>query len=241
MKNKMPNQTYLTQINNEGFAIVPDVISDKIIYEILNALNQVPLGKATRMRQGSLYAVRDLLNQVPSLLHVTQHANLHALIKPILGKRAKAVRAIFFDKTTQANWIVPWHQDLTITVQKQHQVDGFGRWSKKAGIMHVQPPISVLEKMLTLRIHLDDCMVENGALSVIPGSHRRGRMTHPQIQALRKVTPEVLCPVSKGGVMVMRPLLLHASSASLNPSHRRILHFEYSATQLPGGLSWCEM
>ncbi|HIE00037.1 MAG TPA: phytanoyl-CoA dioxygenase [Thiotrichaceae bacterium] len=236
----MQQQTYLNKINHDGFAIVPDMISNNILNDILNALNQVPSGNATRVRQGSLYAVRDLLNQVPSLSSLARHLSLRALIEPILGKGAKVVRAIFFDKTSHANWIVPWHQDLTITVQKQCDITGFGPWSKKAGILHVQPPTSVLENMLTLRIHLDDCMVENGALSVIPGSHRRGRMSHIQIQALRQVTPEVLCPVSKGGVMLMRPLLLHASSASLNPSHRRVLHFEYSASQLPGELEWCE-
>jgi len=150
----MQQQTYLNKINDDGFAIVPDMISNGILSDIVNALNQVPLGNATRVRQGSLYAVRDLLNQLPSLSSFTQDVSLRALIKPILGKGAKVVRAIFFDKTSQANWLVPWHQDLTITVQKQCDITGFGPWSKKAGILHVQPPPSVLENMLTLRIHL---------------------------------------------------------------------------------------
>jgi len=235
---KMQQPIYLNKITDEGFAIIPRVISNTAVNEILNALDKIRLGGAARIRRGSVYAIRDLLNEVPFLRTLTQLVNLRALIEPILGPKAKIVRAIFFDKTKNANWKVTWHQDLTIAVQKRCDVDGFGPWSKKAGIVHVQPPVSILEKMLTLRIHLDDSTAENGALSVIARSHRRGRMSHNQIQALRQVTSSVLCPVPRGGIMVMQPLLLHASAAGVNPSHRRIVHFEYSASQLPGGLEW---
>ncbi|RKZ90473.1 MAG: phytanoyl-CoA dioxygenase [Candidatus Parabeggiatoa sp. nov. 1] len=231
---------YFNKIAEDGFAIIPRVISNPTVNDILTALDKVRLESAARIRRGSVYAIRDLLNEVPSLRHLAQQVSLRSLVEPLLGKKAKVVRAIFFDKTREANWKVTWHQDLTIAVQKRCDVDGFGPWSEKAGILHVQPPVSVLENMLTLRIHLDDCTAENGALSVIPGSHRRGRMSHNQIQALRQVTPSVLCTAPTGGVMVMRPLLLHASAASLNPSHRRILHFEYAANALPEGLEWYE-
>ncbi len=235
----MQQASYVDKITQDGFVIVPPIIYNCTINDIINALNKVRLGDVTRVRRGQVYAIRNLLNAVPFLKTLMQQANLRALIEPILGKEAKIVRAIFFDKTSEANWKVTWHQDITIAVAKRRNVAGFGPWSEKAGIVHVQPPAFILEKMLTLRLHLDDCTAENGALSVIPGSHRRGRLRHEQMQALRQITPPVLCPVSKGGAMIMRPLLLHASSASLKPSHRRILHFEYAATSLPGGLEWC--
>jgi hypothetical protein len=234
----MHQPIYLKKITKDGFAIMPPILSNSTVNDIINALDKVRLGGGARKRQGSVYAIRDLLNEVPTLVTLTQQASLRALIEPILGKAAQVVRAIFFDKTNEANWKVTWHQDLTIAVQKRRDVEGFGPWSEKAGIVHVQPPTAILENMLTLRIHLDDCFASNGAVSVIPGAHHHGRMSRAQIQALRQVTPAVLCPVSKGGVMVMRPLLLHASSASLKPSHRRILHFEYAASPLPGGLEW---
>jgi len=232
----MYQQTDLNQLNQEGFMIVPHFFANTIINDILNAIEKVRFDSAIKIRKESIYAIRQLLNEVPMLQNITQI--LHPLIEPLLGKSAKIVRAIFFDKTPEANWKVTWHQDLTIAVQQKCEIVGFGPWSKKAGVLHVQPPVSILENMLTLRIHLDESSTENGALSIIPGSHRLGRISPHQIQILRKTKPTVLCPVPKGGLMFMRPLLLHASSAGVNPSHRRVLHFEYSAEPLPGELEW---
>jgi ectoine hydroxylase-related dioxygenase (phytanoyl-CoA dioxygenase family) len=232
----MYQKTDLNQFNQEGFMIIPPFFSNTTINDILNAIEKVRLDSAIKIRKGSVYAIRQLLNEVPMLQNITQH--LYPLVEAILGKQAKIVRAIFFDKTPEANWKVTWHQDLTIAVQKRGEVEGFGPWSEKAGVLHVQPPVSILENMLTLRIHLDESSAENGALSIIPGSHRLGRMSPHQIQTRRKTQHTVLCPVPKGGVMFMRPLLLHASSAGVNPSHRRVLHFEYSAESLPGKLEW---
>lgn len=232
----MYQKTNLNQLNKDGFMIMPQFLTNSTIDDIINAIEKVRLERAIKRRKGSVYAIRQLLNEVPMLQNITQQ--LHFLVAPILGQPAKIVRAIFFDKTPEANWKVTWHQDLTIAVRKKYEMPGFHSWSKKSGVLHVQPPVSILENMLTLRIHLDEFSSENGALSIIPGSHGLGRMSSHQIQTLRTTKPSTLCSVSKGGIMFMRPLLLHASSAGVNPSHRRVLHFEYSATSLPGKLEW---
>ena len=106
------------------------------------------------------------------------------------GVRAFPVRALLFDKPPEANWKVPWHQDLSIAVRHKRDITGFGPWSNKAGVLHVQPRVNVLESMLTVRIHLDDCGKQNGALRVIPGSHTRGRLTDTEIRKAIE-TPEV--------------------------------------------------
>lgn len=105
-------------------------------------------------------------------------------------------------------------------------------------MVHVQPPARVLERMLTVRLHLDDCDETNGPLLVLPGSHRGGRLAASEIQRQRTLTPSVACPVPGGGALLMRPLLLHASSASQSPRHRRVIHLEYAAEPLPAGLQW---
>jgi hypothetical protein len=46
--------------------------------------------------------------------------------------------------------------------------------------------------------------------------------------------------VKSGGAVVMRPLLLHSSTTAATPRHRRVLHFEYAAVDLPRGLKWFE-
>ncbi len=148
------------------------------------------------------------------------------------------VRGILFDKTADANWKVPWHQDLTIAVQEQHDVPGFGPWSVKAGIAHVQPPMELLERMVTLRLHLDDCDAANGPLRVLPRTHKCGRLEAASIAQERESIPEIVCTALRGAALLMKPLLLHASSACKSPRHRRVVHLEWSANELPGGLQW---
>jgi ectoine hydroxylase-related dioxygenase (phytanoyl-CoA dioxygenase family) len=146
------------------------------------------------------------------------------LLRPYFRVEPFPVRAIYFDKTPQANWSVGWHQDLAIAVKQRREVPGFGPWSVKEGIPHVQPPAGILEKKLTVRLHLDDTKESNGALRVLPGSHRFGRLTSEQIEELKPKLTEVVCSVSAGDVLLMRPLLLHASNRALTPSQRRVLH-----------------
>ncbi len=43
----------------------------------------------------------------------------------------KLVRAIYFDKTSEANWSVAWHQDKTIAVKEKVNIPGFEPWSIK--------------------------------------------------------------------------------------------------------------
>jgi ectoine hydroxylase-related dioxygenase (phytanoyl-CoA dioxygenase family) len=129
---------------------------------------------------------------------------------------------------------------LTLALRASAEVPGFGPRSTKDGIPHVQPPAGLLQQMLTVRLHLDDADESNGALRVLPGSHRLGRLSAGRIRELRDQQADVLCAVSAGDALLMRPLLLHASSRSTNPRHRRVLHIEYAAFTLPGELCWHE-
>lgn len=174
------------------------------------------------------------------MAQLCQSPLIRTVAENILGQGAFLVRSILFDKSPGANWKVPWHQDLTIAVREKKDVPGFGPWSVKDGVIHVQPPAWVLERVITLRLHLDDCDESNGALKVLPGSHCQGKLGADQIQALRQQSLAVLCPVSKGGMLLMRPLLLHASSPATHPTHRRVIHLEFAAEPLPVGLDWAE-
>ena len=130
---------------------------------------------------------------------------------------------------------------MTIATRERVEHPGFGPWSVKDGIPHVQPPVELLEQMLTLRIHLDDADETNGALRVLPGSHRLGKLGAGQISEFRKTVTEELCTAAAGDALLMRPLLLHASSRSTSDRHRRILHIEYAAFPLPAGMRWHEV
>lgn len=216
------------KIDERGFTIISRVIEANEQQELLSILG--PVSGAGR---------RGLLG-LPTVATLARSTRLLDLVRPHLPSEPFPVRAIYFDKSSDGNWLVPWHQDLTIAVRDRAEVPGFGPWSMKDGVSHVQPPIEVLEQMLTVRIHLDDADETNGALRVLSGSHRLGRLSAERIQELRAQQPEVLCVASAGDVLLMRPLLLHASGRSTSAGHRRILHLEYAAFSLPPELKWHE-
>lgn len=158
----------------------------------------------------------------------------------LFSEKLLPVRSILFNKTPEENWPVAWHQDLTIAVQEKRGVPGYSLWSMKEGVVHVQPPVELLEKMITVRIHLDDTPDSNGALRIIPKSNAYGKIPTKEIPSYVNDS-EVICECSAGDVLLMSPLILHASKKSKNPAKRRIIHFEYApCSSLDSKLSWYE-
>ena len=188
--------------------------------------------------RGQVYAIRNLLDLVRSVRILATVEPLIGLARAIIGPQARPVRGLLFDKNPDARWLVPWHQDLTICLKERRDVAGFGPWSTKAGVVHVQPPLEILENMVTIRVHLDAATAANGALRVLPGTHRLGRLNADQIERCRRDRDQVTCCLPRGGVLLMKPLLLHASSAPELPGHRRVVHIEYASSDLPSGLEW---
>jgi len=235
----MTDTTFVLRVEQDGFAIVPRVISADAVAALIAAVEAISDGQGVRRRE-SVYAVRNLLD-VPEVAELAQSSPVRALVSPVLGDDCFPVRGILFDKTADANWNVVWHQDLSIAVSEKVEADGFGPWSEKAGVIHVQPPTPILERMLTVRLHLDDCDETNGPVQVLPGTHRGGRLTNEQVQRCRREGEAVACTVPSGGALLMRPLLLHASSASQIPRHRRVIHLGYAAETLPAGLEWHQL
>lgn len=215
-------------MEQHGFLVMPRVIEAAEQQELLSVLG--PISGAGRRGVLALPAVAALARS-PRLLD---------LVRPHLSSKPFPVRAIYFDKSCESNWLVSWHQDLTLAVRARAEVPGFGPWSTKEGIPHVQPPVELLQQMLTVRLHLDDADESNGALRVLPGSHRLGRLSSMRITALRAQQEDFLCAASAGDLLLMRPLLLHASGRSTSTRHRRVLHIEYAGFNLPAALCWHE-
>ena len=151
---------------------------------------------------------------------------------------ARPVRAILFDKSPQTNWGLGWHQDRTIAVRERRDVPGFGPWTVKRGIPHVAPPVDLLERMLTIRIHLDDVPADNAPLLVAPGSHRLGRIAEDEIAGIVQECGIRECLAEAGDVWLYATPILHASEASRKPGRRRVLQVDYAAENLPGALEW---
>lgn len=227
-------------LDENGYLILRNVLTECVISDLTHELSSLSFSSAVSRRGDSVYGVRDLLNVSHLIRDFSTSKAVRKVVECFLEKDASLVRAIYFNKTENANWKVPWHQDLTIAVRERIDISGFYPWTRKADVWHVQPPINILENMVALRFHLDDANESNGALKVIPGSHRAGRLAADEIRYTRLATETGVCRVKKGDCLVMRPLLLHSSSAGLNPRQRRVIHFEFSADRLPDQLEWHE-
>jgi len=225
---------FIDGIEERGFGAQPSAVSsvdcDELLMDVAAAVSTG--GERAGARLG--------LQTAPSIHRVaTQSAMRDAAVR-VLGPSAFPVRVLFFDKTADANWKVTWHQDVTIAVRKRMETPGFGPWSVKSGVQHVQPPVGILERMVAIRLHLDDCAESNGPLRVIPGSHTSGRLSSRDIAHIRARESEHFCLATAGDLLAMKPLLLHASSPATVAGHRRILHIEYASEELAGGLEWFE-
>lgn len=233
------HRVFRTLLERDGFAVALSVVRADAIAALVEAVRAAAATEgAARERNARLYALRNLLALIPAVRELSASAEIRGLVEPILGSGAHVVRGLLFDKTPGANWKVAWHQDLSIAVRDRVDFPGYGPWSVKAGVQHVQPPASVLRNMLTLRLSLDDCFAGNGPLQVLPGSHAGGVLSPADVAQWRRRVPPVACEVPAGGAVLMRPLLLHASSAAASPGHRRVIHLEFAAGELPGGLEW---
>ncbi len=224
----------LRDLEEHGFVIVREVLQPEIVNELAAGIERMHRNRASKPAHG----LRNLLQAIPAVRRISESPEIRTLVEPVLGSNAFVARSLLFDKTPEANWQVAWHQDLTIAVHAKIEVPGFCAWSVKDGVVHVQPPVALLERMLTVRLHLDDCDSLNGPLQVIPGSHKVGRLDAKQISEWRARQATATCIVPRGGALLMRPLLLHASSRATQPGHRRVVHLEFAGEPLPGGLKW---
>lgn len=224
----------LKKLHHKGFAILNHVYGRKEV----NEMKGVVYDYFKKNPAKESYAIRSLLQEIPELKEVVFNTNLLNILGRV-DSNYFLCKAIYFDKTPEANWYVTWHQDITINVTSRIETEGFSGWSKKDGFYSVCPPEEVMKNILTVRIHLDDTDESNGALRVIPGSHNK-KFTDQEIQTISQNSLPFDCDVNACGIQLMRPLLLHASSKAISQKHRRVIHLEFSNKQLPNQLAYSE-
>lgn len=179
-------------------------------------------------------------NLIAKSTKIAEKCNSSSIRDLLPGKDYLLVRSILFDKTPKANWPVAWHQDRTIAVKERHEVAGYGPWSLKDGAVHVQPPSELLSQVITIRVHLDDCPENNGALRIIPRSHLNGILKKEKLSSWTE-RPAITLSCKAGSAILMKPLILHSSPRSVFPTHRRVVHLEFAPKgSLEPPLEWME-
>lgn len=221
MQTQAADIAFVAQIARDGFAVLPGVLGDSEIAALGSHLELSPL---PRTRAGARHAMREA-----AVSQVARDSRLLQLAKQVLGVGAIPFRATLFDKSPHANWLVVWHQDTALPLRERRDTPGWGPWSVKDGITYAHAPASALEHILALRLHLDDSRADNGPLRVLPATHHLGVLSDEQLHDLSTKIAAVDCLVQKGGIVAMRPLIVHASSKSQSNQPRRVLHIEYSA------------
>lgn len=223
--------SYSVTLNILGFELLLDFISPEIAESVIEETDSFLLnGKGGGIRNADKKF--QSIEKLASSEYLLSEASRYVSGKPSL------VRAILFDKSPKNNWLVAWHQDKTIAVSSRFDIEGWGPWSLKDGVHHVQPVLSVLEDMVTFRIHLDESNKKNGCLKVIPKSHSLGLMTQVEVYRHMEEVQAEIVEAPRLSALAMRPHILHASSKAQEPSRRRILHLEYSSYELPSKVVW---
>ena len=169
----------------------------------------------------------------PVVRELVHDSRLHVLAQQVLGPDAFAFRATLFDKSPDSNWLITWHQDKALPLQEKRETPGWGPWSVKMGMNYAHAPADALVQVVALRLHLDDCTEGNGPLRVLPGTHTLGVLSDEEVEKLAVQNAAVTCLAPRGGVLLMRPLLIHASSKLQTEAPRRVLHIEYASSQVP--------
>ena len=219
--------------NQDGYTTVSGVIPASLLQHLSDEVH-------VNAREGRA-GIRQAETKFSSVKQLVFSDALQKLAREYLpcaqGEIPTITRVIVFDKTPDANWSVAWHQDKTLAVDGVFDAPGWGPWSVKGGVHHVQPPVEVLNSMVTLRVHIDACDADSGCLHVLPKSHLLGACSTHDIAQMSKEAA-IACPANLGDILVMRPLLMHASYKAQTPSHRRIVHIEYANITLPQGGGW---
>jgi ectoine hydroxylase-related dioxygenase (phytanoyl-CoA dioxygenase family) len=230
--------TYQNQLTENGFSIVENIYAPEEIDTILNLIDTESKDNWRFRKNKDLFAIRCFLKEIPALNALIFNENLQQIIRN-LNPKYRVVKSIYFDKPPRNNWNVNWHQDLTISVLDKQNTEGYKNWLPKDDYYSVQPPSDILEDIVTVRIHLDDCNVQNGALRVLPKSHTNIQNYAHLDNDFEK--EEVICAVKKGGVLLLKPLIFHSSKRTENAASRRVIHIEFSSKELPKPLIWHEL
>jgi hypothetical protein len=222
------NRPLQADFQAQGYALVKEVVTTD---QATRLLAQLP-GTAT------LSGGTRCLLDAPWCTALAERLRSHSSLQALIGLDAVAVQCTYFEKSSDRNWLVSMHQDRSIPVAKKVDGTGLTGWSEKEGQLFVHAPLDLLRQLVAVRLHLENCAAEDGPLRVVPASHQDGLLEEADIAPKRQARGELICEAAAGDVLVLSPLLLHASSKAFGTGKRRLLHFVFGPRQPGHGLAW---
>lgn len=228
----------LKHLETNGYSVSNGIYSNHEISKMVECIEEYLEKEHTNTSSNSLFSIRQLFIQIPRLKELVINDNFKALVRSVANQHCFITKAIFFSKPSDYNWFVSYHQDLSVNLNRQVTSKNYSKWIKRNGWYSAIPPEEVLKRTTTFRIHLDECNEASGALKVLVGTHKKGVQ---RIKSLdRSKIEETVCSVKQGDLMIMKPLLFHASDKTTVPNKRRIIHIELCSKHLPDNLEWVE-
>ena len=152
-------------------------------------------------------------NELPIYDYIAnKHPKLRALIGAVRGEDYRPYSSMALCKPAGGGAEKPWHQDLAYF--------SVNRFDGVAGVW----------------IALDQAIVANGCMHVIPGGHIKGPRKHEWTRVDCELTTDEIDPADAvpielppGGLMIFDGLLPHETPANQSNLRRRALQFHYQS------------
>ena len=212
------------QLQRDGFAIFHDALGREQSAQLSAAFELPPQPQFAHAAAGILAA--------PAISRFAAAPSLTTIVREFLGSDVFPFRAFLFGTPHGAIWNADWHQDVSLPMCLLREDPGWGPWLVKAGIVHAHAPASALDRVLSLRLPLRSVSHQRAQWRVLPGTHLLGVLDDSELSRLVRERPAVACAIPEGGVLALKPLLVHAADEQASPVSSPVLVIDYATPAL---------
>ena len=220
------HQQYL----NEGYVLIPGALSADDVSELQATTDRIAAQARGQSEEGALFDFEaantpetPMVQRIkkphridPLYFALARHPGIFALVQRICGEHVRLSHSKINMKAARAGSPLEWHQD----------------W---AFAPHTNMSTCVASVMI------DEVSLENGAMQVLPGSHKGPLFEHhdPQLGFVGAVnvaqqgvdlSGAASLVGAAGTVSIHHPMTMHGSGANRSGRQRRILFLEYAAS-----------
>ncbi len=204
-----------SQLDQQGFLILENYMGDRLLAELRQRIEQLFLTEGERA--GSEFKQEEQTQRLANLVdkgEVFQRAiampEVLEGVAHVLGPQFKLSSLNARSANPHSTWVQPLHADMGAIPDER------GYWVANTVWM------------------LDDFTEENGAIRIVPGTHRAGKLPQQALADLQCRHPdEILITGKAGTVVVMNAHLWHGGTANRTARPRCAMHAFYARSDKP--------